>query len=99
MDVLNFRDAMNLSRILQAAVSDLRVRRWIDGFLFIGTAEALRTESGGYWPVDADIRDAFLSVQLPIGTALWPVRDLLREADVDNWTNGYAFIVDEASHV
>lgn len=93
-EILTHADAIRLGEVLKAASSNKRVRRWIDGVVFIGEAQRICTETGGYLGNDVDIRDGYLAVQLLVGEAFWPIRTLITESNVENWSEQSAFVID-----
>lgn len=87
-NILTSADANSLASIIQDAQRNNRVARLIDGHVYRGEVRRFCTESGEFFPRDQDIRDAFIEVQLPIGQAFWPIRELIAER------NRYEYMTD-----
>jgi hypothetical protein len=87
---LTMSDLAGLTTVMEAAQRNAHVKRLInDDVVVDGTARNVCSEDGGFYPRDADVRDAFLRVTLHgVGSeALWPVAELVEQA------KAYTFVI------
>jgi hypothetical protein len=76
---LSTADVIALGEIIQAAASELKVMRMIDGQVFEGTARSVTDEAGLIHREQFDIRDAYLQVSNNFVQMYWPIADLMVE--------------------
>jgi hypothetical protein len=79
--LLTAADASAIAGVLQAATTNAKVGRLVNGKVFSGTARAIVADTNGArLGNDDDLRNGYLWVTLRVGwEVFWPVRDLMAQ--------------------
>jgi hypothetical protein len=89
---LTMADAAAIAEVLRMAESNAKVK-WLreDGAIREGVARAITHDGGGFYPVNADVRDAYLWI------TTWQTEIWMPLAEVVPMVRRHEFVVREAA--